>query len=123
MIRIDEPDFKATHRFLDRLNRFDPRSTLHSFGEMGVSLLAAATPYDTGETASKWSYKLEGRKERYTITWFNSEPAGSAPLVLLLQYGHGTKNGYWLPGRDFINPALYPIYDMIADRLVKEALP
>ncbi len=123
MIRIDEPDFKDTHRFLDKLNKFDARSILHNFGEMGVGLLAAATPADTGETASQWSYKIEGHRERYTITWTNSAAAGTAPLVLLLQYGHNTKNGYWLPGRDFINPALYPIYDMIADRLVKEALP
>jgi hypothetical protein len=123
MIRIDEPDFKETYRFFDKLNKFDPQSILHSFGEMGVQLLSGATPADTGETASKWSYKLEGSRERYTITWMNSETAGTAPLVLLLQYGHNTKNGYWLPGRDFINPALYPIYDTIADRLVKEALP
>lgn len=123
MIRIDEPDFKDTYRFFDKLDRFDPLSVLHKFGEMGVTLLAGATPYDTGETASKWSYKIEGNRERYTITWMNSEAAGSAPLVLLLQYGHNTKDGYWLPGRDFINPALYPIYDMIGDILAKEALP
>jgi hypothetical protein len=123
MIRIDEPDFKDTYRFFDKLDRFDPRSILNNFGEMGVGLLSAATPHDTGETASKWSYKIEGHRERYTITWMNSEAAGSSPLVLLLQYGHNTKNGYWLPGRDFINPALYPIYDTIGDILAKEALP
>jgi hypothetical protein len=121
MIRIDEPDFKNTYRFLDKLDKFDPYALLHNFGEMGVSLLAAATPHDTGETASRWDYKIEGHRERYTITWTNSAIAGTAPLVLLLQYGHNTKNGYWLPGRDFINPALYPIYDTIVDALAKEA--
>ena len=122
MIRIDEPDFKDTFRFLNKLDKFDPSSILHEFGQKGVDLLAAATPADTGETASKWSYKVETTGRRHKITWMNSKMAGSAPLVLLLQYGHNTKSGYWLPGRDFINPALYSIYDVIGDRLAKEAL-
>lgn len=122
MIRIDEPDFKPTFRFLENLDKSDPISILNNLGQTGVELLAAATPHDTGETASKWSYKVEGNRERYTVTWMNSEMAGTAPLVLLLQYGHNTKNGYWLPGRDFINPALDPIYASAGERILKEAL-
>lgn len=122
MISITKPKFKKTATFFDRLDKFDPRPILEQFGPIGVSALSAATPVDTGETAGKWSYKIEGNKERYTLTWSNSEMAGRTPLVLLLQYGHATKGGYFLSGRDFINPALRPVYDAIQKTLIKEAL-
>jgi len=122
MITITEPDFKDTQRFFERLDRWNPRPLLERYGQLGVNALSAATPVDTGETAAKWSYKVEGNKDRYTIVWMNSEMAGTAPLVLLLQYGHNTKSGYFLGGRDFINPALYPIYDSLGQALLEEAL-
>lgn len=122
MIQITKPDFKKTHQFFEQLDRWDPRPLLEKYGQLGVSALAAATPVDTGETASKWSYKVEGNKNRYKIIWMNSEMAGRAPLVLMLQYGHATKSGYFLTGRDFINPALYPIYDSLGEALLREAL-
>lgn len=120
-ISITQPRFKKTEAFFDKLRRFDPRSTLEMFGAMGVSALAAATPVDTGETAGKWSYEVEGNKERYTITWYNSEMAGRTPLVILLQYGHATKSGWFVSGIDFINPALRPIYDALPTILLQEA--
>lgn len=120
-ISITKPRFKKTEAFFDKLRRFDARPTLEIFGQLGVSALAAATPVDTGETAGKWSYEVEGNKERYTITWYNSEMAGRTPVVILLQYGHATKNGWFLSGRDFINPALRPIYDVLAKALLEEA--
>ncbi len=122
MISITRPKFKKTESFLDRLGRFDARRILEQFGSIGVSALSAATPVDTGETASGWSYKVEGNKERYTLTWMNNEMAGRTPLVLLLQYGHATKNGYFLSGRDFINPALRQVYDALNETLIEEAL-
>ena len=122
MISITKPKFKKTEAFLDKLDKFDARRILEQFGPIGVSALSAATPADTGKTAGKWSYKVKGNKERYTLTWSNSEMAGRTPLVLLLQYGHATKNGYFLSGRDFINPALWPVYDALQKTLIKEAL-
>jgi hypothetical protein len=122
MITITKPKFSKTQKFFDKLNRFDARPVLEEFGRLGVSALSAATPVDTGKTAGKWSYKIVGNRERYRLIWTNSEIAGRAPLVLLLQYGHATKSGYFLSGRDFINPALRPIYDALNKRLVEEAL-
>ena len=122
MIEIKEPKFNKTFSFLEALEKFDARSVLHEYGRLGVGVLSAATPVDTGETAGSWSYKITGNKERYKLIWTNSEVAGSAPLVLMLQYGHSTKSGYFVSGRDFINPALRPIYDSLNKKLLEEAL-
>ena len=115
-----KPTFKKLYKFFDDIRVYDPRRTLEEYGKRGVAALAAATPEDTGETARAWTYKVAGNKERYTITWSNSVMAGSVPLVLLLQYGHGTKSGYFLRGQDFINPALRPLYKSLAKRLTEE---
>ncbi len=122
MISVTEPKFKKTISFLEALEKFDARSVLDTYGRLGVSALSAATPVDTGETAGSWSYKIKGNREQYKLIWTNSEVAGTAPLVLMLQYGHATKSGYFLSGRDFINPALRPIYDALGKALLEEAL-
>ena len=119
---ISQPKFNKTLSFLDKLDKFDARKTLELYGRLGVGALSAATPVDTGETASKWSYKIKGNRELYKLIWTNSEVVGATPLVLMLQYGHATKSGYFLSGRDFINPALQPIYDALAKALLEEAL-
>jgi hypothetical protein len=119
---ISQPNFNKTLSFLEKLDKFDARKTLDLYGRLGVGALSAATPVDTGDTANKWSYKITGNRERYKLIWTNSEVAGSAPLVLMLQYGHATKSGYFLSGRDFINPALRPIYDALNKSLLEEAL-
>jgi len=120
MIKISKPKFGKTLAYFSKLDRYDPKQILHEYGRMGVQALASATPMDTGETAAKWSYKIKGDKTQYKLIWTNSEMAGSAPLVLLLQYGHATKSGYFLSGIDFINPALKPIYAAMAKRLGQE---
>ena len=115
-----KPSFKKTHKYFERLKRVKVKHILEEYGKNGVRALAIATPIDTGKAAGSWSYKVEGNKERYTLTWFNSTMAGSVPLVVLLQYGHATRSGYFLSGRDFINPALKPIYDGLHARLKRE---
>ena len=111
MIKFSKiPKFTKTLEFFDKIVRFDPISVLHEHGRMGVKALSKATPRDTGDTAGAWSYKIDGNPKQYVLTWTNDVVAGSAPLVLLLQYGHGTKSGYFIPGQDFINPALKPVY-------------
>lgn len=122
MITTKEPKFTKTFAFLEALEKFDARSVLDMYGRLGVSALSAATPVDTGETAGSWSYKIKGNREQYKLVWTNSEVAGTAPMVLMLQYGHATKSGYFLSGRDFINPALRPIYDALGKALLEEAL-
>lgn len=114
------PQFTKTLRFLENLKTFDPIDILHRHGRMGVLALSAATPIDTGEAASSWSYKIEGSRERYVLKWTNSKMAGDVPLVVLLQYGHATKSGYFIQGTDFINPALEPVYASLNRALQKE---
>ncbi|RLC97498.1 MAG: HK97 gp10 family phage protein [Chloroflexi bacterium] len=117
-----KPKFKKTRRYFNKLDTLDPKRILEEYGRIGVKALSAATPNDTGETSQSWSYKVEGNRERYTITWSNSVQAGSVPLVVILQYGHATKSGYFISGVDFINPALRPVYDSLVHRLRQEVL-
>jgi hypothetical protein len=121
-ISITKPAFSKTKSRLQKLEKFDARSILEEYGRRGVIALSNATPVDDGSTSRAWTYKVVGNKNRYRIIWSNSEMAGTAPLVLLLQYGHGTRGGTFVSGRDFINPALRPIFDDLAKRLWREVL-
>lgn len=116
-----KPGFPKTIKYLETLEVFDPINVLHQFGKAGVAALSAATPVDSGEAANAWGYKISGNKKKYKLKWTNTVMAGRAPLVILLQYGHATKSGWFLSGRDFINPALKPIYDDVAAALLEEA--
>jgi len=79
-----------------------------------VTALAAATPVESGETAKAWSYKIVKQGRSHSIEWHNSHVEGGSPIAILLQYGHGTGTGGYVQGRDFINPAIQPIFDQIA---------
>ena len=120
MIKLTTPNFRKTLSYLSDIGRYDPKPLLHQMGKMGVDHLRQTTPKDSGETANAWSYKIKGDKKRYKLVWTNDVMAGRAPLVLLLQYGHATKSGYFLPGRDFINPALMPVYETFRAKLGQE---
>jgi hypothetical protein len=121
MIRFKKvPKFGKTVGYLEKLTKYDVRPLLHQMGKMGMEHLRQTTPVDTGETASGWGYKIKGNKKRYKLVWTNNVVVGRAPLVLLLQYGHATKSGYFLSGRDFINPALLPIYETLLEKLGQE---
>lgn len=122
MLRYNAPKFKKTFRFFDRIRTRDVKRVLDIYGQEGVSALSAATPKDSGETASKWRYKIVGNREHYKLIWTNSEMAGRAPLVLMIQYGHATKSGGWFSGQDFINPAMKPVLERLNKALVKEVL-
>ena len=112
--------FRNTQRFLKNIGKMDIRSTLNKYGEKGVKALNRATPSETGRTAASWSYTVETKGGKYTIAWTNNVMAGDVPLVILLQYGHGTGTGGYVAGRDFINPAIQPIFDQIAADVWKE---
>ena len=122
MAMVKAPKFLKTLKHLFSIERFDARRILEKHGRMGVAALSAATPVDTGETASKWDYKITGNSKRYKLAWTNSEMAGSVPLVVLLQYGHATRSGYFIQGRDFINPALKPVYESLKAALMQEVI-
>jgi hypothetical protein len=123
MLKLTKPKLKKTKKFLDKLSAFDPRNILDDIGRRGVIALSNVTPFDTGDTSRNWSYRIEGTKNQYKLIWSNSEMVEGVPLVILLQYGHATKSGWFIYGRDFINPALKPIYDDLNKRLLKEVRP
>lgn len=93
---------------------------LSKYGEMGVLALSRATPKESGETARSWSYEIEKTDSGYRLVWKNSHVNKGVPIAIILQYGHGTRNGGYVQGRDYINPALRPIFDGIAADSWKE---
>lgn len=114
-------DFTKTIRFFNRLSGgLAIRSVLDKYGHLGVNALAAATPVDTGLTASSWTYEIEMTKTSYTITWLNTNVNKHVNIALILQYGHGTRNGGYVAGRDYINPAIQPIFDQLAEEAWRE---
>lgn len=113
-------DFNKTSNFLRRISKTDFRSILERYGKEGVAALAAATPTETGLTANSWGYEITMSKGRYVIAWTNSNINDGVPIAIILQYGHGTRNGGWVEGRDYINPAIRPIFDKIVDAAWRE---
>lgn len=113
-------NFNKTTNFFDRIITGRFLSNLQRYGQEGVEALASATPVDSGETANSWRYEVKLDKKSYTITWFNSHVEDKIPIAILIQYGHGTRNGGYVQGRDFINPAIQPIFDKIAEEAWKE---
>lgn len=95
-------------------------SLLDKYGQQGVDALSKATPVDTGLTASSWYYEIEKDDKGVSIVFYNSNVNRGICIAIILQYGHGTRNGGWVEGRDYINPALQPIFDTIAEAAWKE---
>lgn len=121
MIKITHKgNFSKTYKFLKRASQADFFSKLDAYGKEGVSALSAATPVDTGKTAASWNYEIHKEKGSVTITWTNSNVVNGISVALLIQYGHGTRNGAYVQGRDFINPAMQPIFDKIAKEAWRE---
>ena len=115
-------DFSKLTRFLERAKETVRIGDLDKFGKEGVAALASATPVDSGETASSWYYEIENRKGSVTISFHNSNIQNGVPIAIILQYGHGTRNGGWVQGRDYINPAIQPIFDKIANKAWAEVI-
>ena len=108
----EKGDFKKTFKFLKAMQEKKFLSNLNKYGERGVQLLSENTPRDTGLTASSWYYKIEDDDETLTLTWYNSNVKKDYfNVALMVQYGHATKNGGWVEGIDYINPALKPLFD------------
>lgn len=115
-------DFSKLTRFLERAKEAVRIGDLDKFGKEGVAALASATPVDSGETASSWYYEIENRKGSVTISFHNPNIQNGVPIAIILQYGHGTRNGGWVQGRDYINPAIQPIFDKIANNAWEEVI-
>ena len=112
-------DFSKLTRFLERAKNLVHLSDLDRYGREGVAALASATPVDTGKTAASWYYDIKINKESASITFNNSNIQNGVPIAIILQYGHGTRNGGWVEGRDYINPVIQPIFDKIAEEAWK----
>lgn len=117
---VQKGDFSKTNKFFERLLEVAKLGELDKYGRAGVNALSAATPVDSGVTASSWYYEIEHKNGVATISWNNSNIQDGVPIAVILQYGHGTRNGGWVQGRDYINPAIAPLFDKIAKQAWRE---
>lgn len=107
-------DFSKLTRFLEKAKETVRLGDLDKYGRDGVAALASATPVDTGLTARSWYYEISRSQGSVTISFNNSNIQNGVPIAIILYYGHGTKNGGWVEGRDYIKPAIRPVFDKIA---------
>ena len=113
-------DFSKTSRFLKNASKTNYLDVLDKYARQGVEALSSATPVDTGFTAKSWYYKITEKDGKTTISFNNSNIPNGVPIAIILQYGHGTNNGGYVQGRDYINPVVQPIFDKIANEAWKE---
>lgn len=115
-------DFSKTEKFLNTISKKLYYRNLQKYAEQGVAALASATPVDSGTTANSWDYEIRQTKNSVSIYWTNSNVNKGVPIAVIIQYGHGTRNGGYVQGRDYINPAMRPIFDKIAENVWKEVI-
>ena len=113
-------DFSKTSRFLEKVKGAVKLSDLDKYGREGVAALASATPVDTGVTSKSWKYEITRTKDLVKISFHNTNIQNGVPIAVILQYGHGTGTGGWVEGRDYINPAIQPIFDKIVNDAWRE---
>lgn len=113
-------DFSKLTRYLMNAKTAAKVSDLDKFGKEGVAALASATPTESGLTANSWYYEIERANGKASITFYNSNIQNGVPIAIILQYGHGTRNGGWVQGRDYINPAIQPLFDKITENAWRE---
>ena len=112
-------NFNNTEKLLKGYNTARHIQILEKYGQLGVDALSNATPVDSGLTKSSWKYVVN-TSNGYKITWKNTNIVDGVPIAILIQYGHGTSNGHFVEGVDYINPAIKPIFDKLADELWRE---
>lgn len=113
-------DFSKTTRYLGRVKKAVDPAIFHKYGNEGVKALASATPVDTGLTANSWYYQFVQTRDLFKLEFLNSNRQNGVPIAIVLFYGHGTRNGGWVEGRDYINPAIQPIFDKLSEELWRE---
>ena len=112
--------FNNTEKLFSKVKTIDYLRILDKYAREGVEALSNATPIDSGITANSWDYVIEVKGRNYSISWTNSHTVDGIPVIILLQYGHGTRNGGFVQGQDYINPAIKPIFDRISSTIWKE---
>ena len=113
-------DFSKATRYLTKAKKASTLDILEKYGREGVAALASATPLDSGKTASSWDYIITRQNGSTTISFINNNVNNGVQIAIILQYGHGTGTGGWVEGRDYINPAIQPIFDRLANEAWKE---
>jgi len=111
--------FKSTENFLQKMAQFNFEGILDAYAQAGVHALESATPTDSGLAAGSWGYEISSSGGVHTISWTNNDVENGFPVAIMLQYGHGTGTGGYVQGRDYINPAMKPIFDKIAEEVWK----
>lgn len=112
--------FSNLENFLTRMSQGEIFAALSKYGNEGVAALSSATPIDSGDTKNAWSFEVKRSRSSYTISWLNDhKTAAGDPIAIILQYGHGTGTGGYVQGRDYINPAMRPVFDTIAEKVWK----
>ncbi len=117
---VQKGNFNNTDRFFNKAKKLKYQHILEKYGEKGVQVLASATPIDSGLTAESWSYEIVVSNGLYSIYWKNSNINDGVPIAIILQYGHGTGTGGYVQGREYINPAIKPIFDELAKSVWQE---
>ena len=115
-------DFRKTEKFMKNARTKKLMSILKQYGEEGVAALMVATPLDTGRTASSWRYEIKVENNCIRLVFHNDNIQNGVPIAIILQYGHGTGTGGWVEGRDYINPAIQPVFDKIANSAWMQAI-
>lgn len=116
----NQGNFSNTNKFFEKMLAVAKTDLLEKYGQEGVKALSAATPTDTGDTANSWGYEIKRTNKGATISWFNTNVENGVNVAIIIQYGHSTRNGGWVEGRDYINPAMRSIFDAIAESAWKE---
>lgn len=121
MFRVkSEGNYDDTERFLTQASKFSVLDIFKKYGEIGARALASATPVDSGVTANSWTYEIENTKINPAIHWYNTNVNNNVQIAVILQYGHGTGTGGYVQGRDYIKPAIRPIFDKISKDIQDE---
>lgn len=115
-------NFSKTEKYLRNMKAKKLFNTLNKYGQEGVAVLMSATPIDTGKTAMSWRYEIVQENGSIRLIFCNDNIQNGVPIAIILQYGHGTRNGGWVEGRDYINPAIQPIFDKIAESCWREVI-
>ena len=115
-----EGNFSRTEKFFNKMLHRDYLNALDKYGQMGVEALASSTPTDSGETANSWTYEIVRTSDTTTISWLNTKENDGVNIAVILLYGHGTGTGGYVRGIDFVNPAMRPVFDKIANEAWKE---
>lgn len=115
-------DFSKLSKYFEKMKEAAKIGVLDKYGREGVAALSSATPVDSGKTASSWSYEIERQNGAVSIVFKNSNVNKGVPIAIILQLGHGTGTGGWVEGRDYINPAIQPIFDKLANEAWEEVI-